>query len=50
MRVGGGREQRWTKGVAPCPHTLVNTFPTGVKILDRPNWSLDRVLKQLLTT
>ena len=25
------------------PHALVNAFPTRVKILDRPNWSLDRL-------
>ena len=33
----GGRARGWH------PHTLVNVVPTGVKILDRPNWSLDRL-------
>ena len=32
-----------TKARGWHPHTPVNAFPTGVKILDRPNWSLDRL-------
>ena len=31
-------------GVTPI-HLIVNVVPTGVKILDRPNWSLDLLTK-----
>ena len=44
-KFGGGTHPShtlWSYTRGWHPHTLVNAFLTRVKILDRPNWSLDR--------